>query len=111
MKKEYCGFCLRLVVASLVVACARLRSEPASQPSAIGGATGEGYALWVASHAEFLTQDQVPRAWWEPTDSYVGPFYYLVATSGEICKVADVRSWTLAIEGLQFSCAWRRPHE
>jgi hypothetical protein len=111
MKWEHFSVFRPAVIVSLVAACAGLRTVPAAQPPTTGGATGEGSALWVASHAEFLTQDQVPRAWWEPTDGYLGPHYYLVATGGEICKVADARLWTMAIEGLQFTCAWRHPHE
>ncbi len=112
MKREYFGFFLYTVVGLLVVACAGLRTLPANQPAAPRwDTTGQGYALWVAYHANFLTQDRVPLGWWEASDSYIGPHYYLVATGGEICKVADARLWTMAIEGNRFTCAWRHPHE
>ncbi len=112
MIREYLGFIGHAGVALLVAACAGLRTAPADQrPAPRWHSTGRGYPLTVAYRAEFLTQDRVPRAWWEPTDSYLGPYYYLVATDGEICKVTDARLWTMAIEGNQFACAWRHPQK
>ena len=112
MKRNYFGFFLYAVVLLLVAACAGLRTKPTDDPPAPReDSSGEGYPLWVASHAEFLTQDRVPIGWWQASDPYIGPFYYLVATSGEICKVADATSWAMAIEGERFTCAWRRSHE
>ncbi len=112
MKRESFGFIVDAVVALLVAACTGLRPAPADRrPAPWWDSTTEGYALTVAYRAEFLTQDRVPRAWWEPTDPYIGPYYYLVATDGEICKLTDARLWTMAIEGNRFACAWRHPQK
>ena len=111
MKREYLSFLRYTVVGLVVAACAGLRTLPANRrPAPEWDTTGEGYALTVAYRAEFLTQDRVPRGWWEPTDPYTGPYYYLVATGGEICRVADAGLWTMAIEQNLFTCAWRHPH-
>ena len=110
MKRESFGFIVHAGVALLVAGCAALRTPGDRRPAPQWNTTGEGYELTVAYHAEFLTQDRVPREWRHPTDRYVGPYYYLVATGGETCQVADARLWSRAIDRNQFTCAWRHPH-